>query len=59
MTKMIITLEENDLLDLQEILIDDDEKASLEFLKSRIAAKIPSKGTSHCDSSRNNPFLMK
>jgi hypothetical protein len=59
MAKLVISLEEQDLLDLQELLLDDDEKGALDFIKTRIAAKIPSKGTGHCDSSRCNPFLMK
>ena len=59
MAKVVITLEEEDLLDLQGVLIDDDEKAALDFIKTRIAPKIPCKGTAPCDSSRLNPFLMK
>lgn len=59
MSRLVITLEEEDLLDLQEVLLDEDEKAALEFLKARIAAKLPSKGSGHCDSSRNNPYLVK
>jgi hypothetical protein len=58
MPKLVITLEEEDLLDLHEVLLDDDEKAALEFIKARIAPKIPGKGTSHCDSSRFNPYLI-
>lgn len=59
MGKIVITLEESDLLDLQEILIDDDEAAALEFLKARVAPNIPSKGVRNCDSSRCNPYLLK
>ena len=59
MAKLVVTLEEEDLLDLQEVLLDDDEKAALDFIKTRIASKIPGKGTGHCDSSRCNPYLMK
>ena len=59
MAKVVITLEEDDLLELQKILLDDDTKAALKFLKTRIAFKIPSRGTAPCDSSRHNPYLMK
>ena len=59
MSKIVVTLEEKDLLDLQEVLLDEDEKAALAFLKERIASKIPDKGTRACDSTRCNPYLMK
>ncbi len=59
MARLVITLEEEDLLDLQGVLIDDDGEAALDFIKTRIAPKIPDKGTDHCDSSRCNPYLMK
>lgn len=59
MTKLVLTLEKQDLLDLQQVLLDADEAAALEFLKARIAPRIPSKGTAPCDSSRRNPYLLK
>lgn len=59
MSKVIIALEDRDLLDLHEILLDDDEAAALAFLKNRIAPTIPSKGTRNCDSTRCNPYLLK
>lgn len=59
MHKVVITLEEDDLLDLQAILLDADEAAALEFLEERIVPKIPVKGTAACDSSRLNPYLWK
>ena len=59
MSKLVLTFEEEDLLDLQQVLLDDDEAAALHFLKTRIAPKIPSKGTANCDSSRCNPYLLK
>ncbi|NQT24685.1 hypothetical protein HQ585_04970 [candidate division KSB1 bacterium] len=59
MSKVTMILSEEEMIELQEILIDDDEKASLDFLKTRIQPKIPQKGTSLCDSSRKNPFLLK
>ncbi|MFC1497218.1 hypothetical protein ACFLS1_01930 [Verrucomicrobiota bacterium] len=59
MAKLVITFEEEDLLNLQEVLLDEDEKAALDFIKTRIAPKIPGKGAGHCDSSRRNPYLMK
>ena len=54
-----MTFSETEMLELQEILIDDDEKASLEFIKNRIVPKIPKKGTAPCDSTRINPYLIK
>ena len=59
MARLVVTLEDEDLLDLQEVLLDDDEKAALHFIETRIAPKIPGKGTAQCDSSRRNPYLMK
>ena len=59
MSKLVVTLEEADLVDLQGILLDDDREAALEFLRTRIAPQIPEKGTDHCDSSRRNPYLLK
>ena len=59
MYKVVITLEAEDLLELQRILVDEDEKAALEFLERRIGPKIPAKGTARCDSSRRNPYLWK
>lgn len=59
MSKVVVTLEEDDLLDLHAVLLDDDETGALDFLKTRIAPKIPGKGTANCDSSRRNPYLLK
>jgi len=59
MAKILVTLEEKDLLDLQAVLLDDDAKAALDFIKARLAPKIPIKGTALCDSSRRNPYLLK
>ena len=59
MSKVVLTLEEKDLLDLQAVLVDGDEVAALDFLKTRIAPKVPAKGTESCDSSRRNPYLLK
>jgi len=59
MGKIVITLEDSDLLDLQEILLDEDEAAALAFLQTRVAPNIPSKGTANCDSSRLNPYLLR
>jgi len=59
MAKLVVTLEDEDLLDLQEVLLDDDAKAALAFVKKRIAPQIPGKGTGNCDSSRCNPYLLK
>jgi hypothetical protein len=57
--KIVITLEEEDLLELQAVLLDADETAAIEFLKKRIAPKIPAKGPAACDASRCNPYLWK
>ena len=59
MAKLVITLEDEDLVDLQGVLLGEDEKAALDFLQTRIAPKVPSKGTRNCDSSRRNPYLMR
>lgn len=59
MSKLVITLEEEDLMELQAVLIDRDAEAALHFIKTRIAPQIPGKGTAPCDSSRRNPYLLK
>ena len=59
MNKVVLTLETEELLELQRVLIDDDQKGALDFLKTRIGPKIPAKGTAFCDSSRNNPYLLR
>jgi len=59
MGKIVIALEDADLLDLQQILLDEDESAALAFLQRRIAHTIPSRGTRDCDSARCNPYLLK
>jgi hypothetical protein len=38
---------------------DGTRVAALEFLKTRVIPKIPTKGTAPCDSSRRNPYLRK
>ena len=59
MNKLVVTLLADDLVELQAILIDSDEAAALEFLKTCVAPKIPEKGTAPCDSTRCNPYLLK
>ncbi|NQU23139.1 MAG: hypothetical protein HQ567_17820 [Candidatus Nealsonbacteria bacterium] len=59
MNHVVVTLDETDLMELQIVILDEDEAAALTFLKTRIAAKIPKKGTALCDSSRLNPYLPK
>ena len=54
-----IHLDERALLDLQEVLLDEDPDAALQFVKKHIAPKVPKKGTAACDSSRLNPFIRK
>ena len=57
--KVVITLTEEDLIELSAIIVDQDNEEALEFLNTRIAPKIPQKGTAPCDSSRLNPYLSK
>ena len=59
MSKIVVTLEEQDLVDLQAILLDRDKTAALDFLQTRVASRIPQKGTLGCDSTRRNPYLLK
>ncbi len=59
MHKIVITLEQEDLLELQAVLLDADKAAALDFLNRRIVPKIPAKGKAACDSTRRNPFLWK
>jgi hypothetical protein len=58
-TKVVITLERDDLLALQAILVDDDRDAALDFIKTNLCPKIPGKGSAPCDSTRLNPYLFK
>ena len=58
MDKIVLTLNKEEFMELQEILIDEDAEASLKFLQKCIAPRIPVKGTAPCDSSRINPFLL-
>ncbi|MHB9022636.1 MAG: hypothetical protein ACYC7E_00445 [Armatimonadota bacterium] len=57
--RITITLDESDLLALQQILVDDDAKAALDFIKQTLAPRIPQQGWAPCDSARKNPFLLK
>ena len=59
MNRVVLTLEEEDLLDLQAVLLDGDETRAMEFLRTRIVPKIPTKGSAPCDSSRCNPYLLR
>ena len=59
MSDLVVTLSQEDLLELQAVLIDKDEIRALQFLEDRIASKIPQKGTAACDSTRKNPYLLK
>jgi len=58
MGKLAITLDDEDLLALQEILVDEDPDAALAFLRQHLQPKIPTKGSMPCDSSRHNPYLF-
>ena len=59
MNKVVLTLSEEDLVELQAVILDADQAAALEFLRTRVLPKIPTKGTAPCDSSRRNPYLRK
>ena len=59
MNKIVLTLEAEELVELQRVVIDADQKAALDFLKTRILPKVPTKGTAPCDSSRINPYLRR
>ncbi|MFC1526488.1 hypothetical protein ACFL6X_06735 [Candidatus Latescibacterota bacterium] len=59
MGKVVIALEEQDLIDLHAALLDEDEGAALEFLKTRIAPRVPDMGTAPCDSTTRNPYLFR
>ena len=58
-SRVVITLNAEDLMRLQAVLIDDDSAAALDFIKTRIRPQIPKKGNAACDSSRINPYLLK
>ena len=57
--KVVIALEGLDLLELQQVLLDEDGDAALQFLRTRIADRMPRQGSGHCDSTRLNPFLWE
>lgn len=59
MNKLSVTLDEEALLALQQVLLDGDEAGALEFLKTYVAPGLPRAGTAPCDSTRLNPFLLK
>ena len=59
MDKMIVTLSEADVVELQVILIDRDQEAALQFLEERVAPKLPRISDAPCDSNRMNPYLLK
>jgi|GEM_PF-3562082 len=59
MGKAVVSLREEDLLELQAILLDEDQERALAFLQSRIAPQLPRSGTRGCDSTRINPYLVR
>ena len=59
MNKIVLTLEAEDLLQLQRVVTGDDQEAALDFVKTWLIRRIPSKGTALCDSSRLNPYLLR
>ena len=58
MGKLVLTLTDDELLELQQIVLDEDESAALGVLKRWLDAKVPQKGSAPCDSSRLNPYLL-
>jgi hypothetical protein len=59
MNSITITLDETDLMALQEVMLDEDPDEALAFVRDHICPKIPAKGSSPCDSTRLNPYLFK
>jgi hypothetical protein len=59
MASITITLEEQDLIALQQVILDEDKDEALAFVKNVICAKIPKQGSAPCDSTRLNPFLWQ
>jgi hypothetical protein len=57
MAKVVLTLEDEDLLALQQVMVDDDERAALEFLREHILPRLPRRSDRPCDSNRLNPYL--
>ncbi len=58
-SNVVITLDAEDLIQLQAVLIDEDPAAALDFVKTRIQPQIPKKGNMGCDSTRINPYSLK
>ncbi len=54
-----VTLTEQALLELQEVLLDDDAEAALAFVKRYVAPSVPRSTGRPCDSTRLNPFVLK
>ncbi|HUU55131.1 MAG TPA: hypothetical protein VMY87_09470 [Armatimonadota bacterium] len=48
MPNVTVTLDDAEQLQLEEIVIDGDQKAALEFLRRTIKAKIDRHRKSHC-----------
>ena len=48
MRKVVVVLEDEKLLELKRILIDEDEKAALKFLKENFEREIRKAETGHC-----------
>lgn len=59
MDSLVLTLNGDDLVELQAILIDRDRDAALSFLEERVAPRLPRKGTAPCDSTRLNPYILR
>ncbi len=59
MNRISISLDEDALLALHEVLLDESPEAALDFVKRHIAPAVPRSGTAPCDSSRLNPFILR
>ena len=59
MNRCSVTLDEEALLALHEVLLDESPEAALAFVKEHIAPMVPRKGTAACDSTRLNPFILR
>jgi hypothetical protein len=57
--QVTVTLHEQDLLELWQVLVDDDEAGALRFLKLNLLPRIPAGTHAACDSNRLNAYLLK
>jgi inhibitor of KinA sporulation pathway (predicted exonuclease) len=57
MPNVTVTLNEAEQIQLEEILIDHDEKAALEFLKRAVKPKVELRLKSHCRPEFEGPSM--